>query len=75
MKFFDILKKLIKVLQLLGLDNQKIYEICRAAIHDWIIKVVELKDDDLEKWIEDLICEITDNILRAVFFIEEKPLP
>ena len=72
MKFFDVLKKLISLLRLIGIDNQKIYEIAKKTIHDWIIKTIELENDEIETWLEDLICEITDKILQAVFMIDQE---
>jgi len=72
MKFFDVLKKLISLLRLIGIDNQKIYEIAKKTIHDWIIKTIEFENDEIETWLEDLICEITDKILQAVFMIDQE---
>lgn len=72
MNFFDVLKKIVHLLQLIGIDNQKIYMMAQKAIHDWIIKAIDLKNDDVEMWLEDLICEITDKILQAVFMIDQE---
>lgn len=71
MNFWEILKKLIALLKLFGLDNRKIYDYLYPKVRDYVIKSIDLEDDKLEKKIEDLINGVIDLILRTLLDIPD----
>ncbi len=71
MNFWEILKKLIHLLKMFGLDNRKIYDYLYPKVRDYVIKSIDLEDDKLEKKIEDLINGVIDLILRTLLDIPD----
>lgn len=71
MNFWEILKKLIPLLKMFGLDNRKIYDYLYPKVRDYVIKSIDLEDDKLEKKIEDLINGVIDLILRTLLDIPD----
>lgn len=69
--FWELLKKIISFLQVIGVDNEKIYNYLYPKIKEFVIKSVELENQELEETIEHLINSVVDLILKTLLGIDD----
>ena len=69
--FWELLKKIIGFLQMIGVDNEKIYNYLYPKIKEFVIKSVELENQELEETIEHLINSVVDLILKTLLGIDD----
>jgi len=69
--FWELLKKIISFLQMIGVDNEKIYNYLYPKIKEFVIKSVELENQELEETIEHLINSVVDLILKTLLGIDD----